>query len=229
MISTSYRQLAHIVKRLTMPVATTPSRSLKRLLDLVCALPIAALFAVPLAAVSIGSAIAFRAWPFFVQRREGEGGRDFTIVKIRSLQKSAPPEHAKNEPDVIQTNAFGRLIRRYHVDEMTQVFQVLSGHMSLVGPRPEMLSLIERYSDEQLEARRAFKPGLTGLWQLSPDASRMMYEVPEYDLCYASNWSLRLDIWILFLTAMQPLRSVTPRLFRWVERHTLALCRAETH
>ena len=206
-----------------------PSRPSKRLLDLVCALPIAALLVVPLAAVSIGSAVTFRAWPFFVQRREGEGGRDFTMVKIRSLQASAPPEHAKNEPGVIQTNAFGRLIRKYHVDEMTQVFQVLSGQMSLVGPRPEMLSLIDRYSDEQLEARRAFKPGLTGLWQLSPDASRMMYEVSEYDLFYASNWSLRLDIWILILTAMQPLRNVVPRLFSWVERHTFALGRSEPH
>jgi lipopolysaccharide/colanic/teichoic acid biosynthesis glycosyltransferase len=99
--------------------------------------------------------------------------------------------------------------------------------MSLVGPRPEMLSLIDRYSDEHLTARRAFKPGLTGLWQLGPDASRMIYEVPEYDLHYASNWSLRLDVWILVLTALQPLRSATPRLFSWVERRTFALGRAE--
>lgn len=208
---------------------TSGSRSAKRLLDLGVALPVACLLVVPLLLVSIGSTIAFRAWPLFVQRREGAGGRDFMMVKIRSLRTSAPREHGKNEPDVIQTNRFGRLIRKYHVDEMTQVFQVVIGQMSLVGPRPEMLPLIDRYSDEHLTARRAFKPGLTGLWQLSPDASRMMYEVPEYDLYYASNWSLRLDVWILVLTAMQPLRSVTPRLFSWVERHTFAVGKAEAH
>lgn len=206
---------------------TSSARSSKRLLDLVVALPAACVLVVPLTVVSLGSTIAFRAWPFFVQRREGARGRHFMMVKIRSLKSSAPREHAKNEPDVIQTNSFGRLIRKYHIDEMTQVFQVVSGQMSLVGPRPEMLPLIDRYSDEHLSARRAFKPGLTGLWQLSPDASRMMYEVPEYDLYYASNWSLRLDVWILVLTAMQPLRSVTPRLFSWVERHTFALGRGE--
>ena len=201
----------------------------KRLLDLTLAIPLAiGLFPV-IFLVGVGSLVAFRSWPVFRQRREGFGGSEFTILKIRSLNSDAPNEQAKTDPSILQTNSFGRLIRKYHVDEMIQIYQVLSGRMSLVGPRPEMLSLIDRYSDEQLEARREFKPGLTGLWQLSPDASRMMHEVPEYDLFYASNWSLRLDVWILILTAMQPLRSVVPRLFRWIERHTFALGGVEAH
>ena len=199
----------------------------KRFLDLTVSIPLAVVLLPVVVLVGFVSLVVFRSWPVFRQGREGLGGTEFTMLKIRSLNSDVPTEHPKTDGNALRTNFFGRLIRKYHVDELIQVFQVVSGDMSLVGPRPEMLPLIDRYSDEHLTARRAFKPGLTGLWQLSPDASRMMYEVPEYDLYYVSNWSLRLDVWILVLTAMQPLRSVTPRLFSWVERHTFALGRGE--
>lgn len=157
-----------------------------------------ALIALPLIVVlSLTSMLAFRAWPIFVQPRIGREGRLFRCLKIRSLPKSAPRAADKHAINSVETNAFGRFIRRTHLDEFPQLFLVPLGHMSLVGPRPEMPELLDRYPAELREARKQVRPGCTGLWQISDAAIGMIYESSEYDTYYVDHVSIELDLRIL--------------------------------
>jgi len=170
---------------------------------------------------ALGSAIAMRSWPFFCQQRVGYRGREFTFIKIRSLPLSTPVATDKYSLDGLSTNPFGRLLRRTHLDELPQILLVPIGRMSLVGPRPEMPELLERYGAEFARQRVLARPGCTGLWQISTDAPKMIYEVPQYDEHYVNNWTLRLDLWILWRTATLPAgrRPVTmPDIPAWVAR-----------
>jgi len=153
--------------------------------------------------LGVASALTFRASPLFRQHRVGLGGRHFTLVKIRSL----PADTAENAPkyDLITTGTgwFGRLVRRTHLDELPQLWLVIIGKMALVGPRPEMLDLADRFDSEFARRRVTKRPGCTGLWQLSPAVDLLIGEAPEYDLFYVEHANLRLDIWILTRTLMQ--------------------------
>jgi lipopolysaccharide/colanic/teichoic acid biosynthesis glycosyltransferase len=161
-----------------------------------------ALVALPVIIVcALGSAIALRSWPFFVQPRVGYRGREFRFIKIRSLPRTTPVATDKYSLDGLVTNRFEKLFRRTHLDELPQLLLVPIGRMSLVGPRPEMPELLERYPTEFARQRVLVRPGCTGLWQISADLSKMIYEVPEYDEHYVNNWSMRLDLWILWRTA----------------------------
>ena len=115
----------------------------KRLLDLSVGIPLA-LLSLPFVVVfAVGSAVSYRAWPLFTQQRLGVNGRSFTFVKIRSLPVSAPDEADKYELAFVENNRCGRFLRRYHLDELPQLWLVVFGKMSLVGPRPEMPFLSE--------------------------------------------------------------------------------------
>jgi len=149
------------------------------------------------------SAVTFRAWPFFRQERVGLGGRRFSIVKIRSLPVDTASTAAKHELVAMQNARFGRFIRRTHLDELPQLWLVLTGHMALVGPRPEMPALAARFSPAFARARATRRPGCTGLWQLSPAASGLIGDAPEYDLFYVEHANARLDCWILWRTVVQ--------------------------
>jgi lipopolysaccharide/colanic/teichoic acid biosynthesis glycosyltransferase len=108
-----------------------------------------ALVALPVIIVcALGSAIALRSWPFFVQPRVGYRGREFRFIKIRSLPRTTPVATDKYSLDGLSTNRFGQLLRRTHLDELPQLLLVPIGRMSLVGPRPEMPELLERYPTE---------------------------------------------------------------------------------
>ena len=91
-------------------------------------------------------------------------------------------------------------MRRLHLDELPQLFLVVIGKMSLVGPRPEMHSLTTHYGDEFAAQRTQVRPGCTGLWQISEHCTKMIFEHPEFDLQYVQNRSLRFDMWIIART-----------------------------
>jgi lipopolysaccharide/colanic/teichoic acid biosynthesis glycosyltransferase len=158
-----------------------------------------ALVAIPLIIVlAIGSAIAFRAWPIFVHRRTGRYGRAFHFPKIRSLPATAPRAADKYVILLgVQTNAFGRFLRSTHLDELPQLFLVPFGRLSLVGPRPEMPELADKYPTSFAVARTRVRPGCTGLWQISTASSGLIPENPQYDESYVANVGLRLDLWVL--------------------------------
>jgi lipopolysaccharide/colanic/teichoic acid biosynthesis glycosyltransferase len=151
--------------------------------------------------LAVGSTIALRTWPFFIQHRVGKGGRPFAFPKLRTLPRSAPPIANKYQLAEIELPAYCRLLRRTHLDELPQLLLVPLGRMSLVGPRPEMPRVLAHYDADFAAERALVRPGCTGLWQISSCAGMMIYESPEYDQVYLRSGSLRLDAWILYRTA----------------------------
>lgn len=163
------------------------------LILLLIALPAILLF-------SLGVAITLRAWPFFGQIRVGRDGKPFRFVKLRTLPPSAPKYATMYDIQTVRAPRFCRALRALHLDELPQLFLVLSGKMTLVGPRPEMPVVFERYPREFADTRVAVRPGCTGLWQVSAHADKMIMEHPEFDEFYVRNRTLRLDAWILVRT-----------------------------
>lgn len=175
-------------------------RPLKRAFDLCCTLAVLPV-AVPLALVL---ALAIRMDSpgpvVFRHRRLGWRGHPFTLYKFRTLRRDAHPyaPHPARQDDPRITR-MGRLLRRTNLDELPQLYNILKGEMSLVGPRPEMPSIVAGYSPTQ-RLRLLAKPGLTGLWQISPHRGRPIHEHMEHDLAYLRTMSLPQDVRILLRT-----------------------------
>lgn len=186
-------------------------RMIKRAFDVFFGL-IALILALPLMAVSAlmvfledGSPVLFR------QKRVGENGRLFDMLKFRTMLKNAEQLQSevekrdadgnvihKSKEDPRITKA-GRFLRRFSLDELPQFINVVRGDMSLVGPRPEMPYLVEKYQPWQRK-RFAIPPGITGWWQVSGRSDRPMHLHTEDDLYYIANYSIWLDIVILMRT-----------------------------
>jgi exopolysaccharide biosynthesis polyprenyl glycosylphosphotransferase len=149
----------------------------------------------------------------FKQVRVGRQGRPFPCLKFRTMYVGA--EHRRHELRTLNINSDGLLfkmrddprvtpvgavLRRWSLDELPQLFNILAGHMSLVGPRPALPVEAVRY-DEDVRRRLLVKPGLTGLWQVSGRSELPWHEAVRLDLRYIDNWSLGLDARILSRTA----------------------------
>jgi exopolysaccharide biosynthesis polyprenyl glycosylphosphotransferase len=150
---------------------------------------------------------------FFRQTRVGRDGRTFTLIKLRTMSADAEDVvdslAALNESDPTsplfkirldpRITPLGALLRRYSLDELPQLVNVLLGHMSLIGPRPALPSEVSAY-DEHLLRRLAVKPGMTGLWQVSGRSDLPWRESVRLDLAYVDNWSWRMDLVIAIRT-----------------------------
>lgn len=144
----------------------------------------------------------------FRQERIGRHGEPFTMLKLRSMSGTAEEDRVylveSNEADGLlfkilqdpRVTPVGRWLRRYSVDELPQLWNVVMGDMSLVGPRPALPGEVAQY-DADVRRRLAVKPGLTGLWQVSGRSDLSWQESVRLDLRYVDNWSPRLDLWIL--------------------------------
>lgn len=145
---------------------------------------------------------------FFHQTRIGRNGKPFTLFKFRSMKVDAPKYgfHPNSSQDSRVTRV-GRWLRRTSLDELPQLFNVLFGHMSLVGPRPEMPFIVEKYGQHERQ-RLAVTPGITGLWQLSADRAFLIHENLQYDLYYIRNRNFFMDVALLLHTAMFAMRGV---------------------
>jgi len=137
---------------------------------------------------------------FFRQERTGQSGRKFVMLKFRSMYADTPKYGRSPEtPTDNRITPAGRFLRKTSLDELPQLLNVLTGDMSLVGPRPEMPYITDTYTP--LERRRLSVPqGLTGLWQLSGDRKFVIHEAVEYDLYYIENRGIFLDFAILLHT-----------------------------
>jgi lipopolysaccharide/colanic/teichoic acid biosynthesis glycosyltransferase len=163
-----------------------------------------ALVALPVIVVAaLGSLLVFRASPFVVQERIGYRGRTFRFLKLRTLPPTVPPAIDKYALAGFPIPWWGRALRAAHIDELPQLLLVPVRRMSLVGPRPEMVALADRYPLDFAAQRTRVLPGCTGLWQVSVASTGMIYEAPEYDSCYIAHLSLSLDLWILVRTVVQ--------------------------
>jgi len=147
----------------------------------------------------------------FRQVRVGRGGKRFDCLKFRTMdqdaeKKLAELEHLSEGPGLLfklkedpRITRAGKKLRRYSLDELPQLLNVLRGDMSLVGPRPALPSEVEQY-DDWVSNRLSVKPGITGLWQVSGRTETSFADYVRYDLFYIQNWSLSLDLWILWRT-----------------------------
>jgi exopolysaccharide biosynthesis polyprenyl glycosylphosphotransferase len=156
---------------------------------------------------------------FFRQERVGRAGTTFNMWKFRSMYVDAEDSRDtlvasnihglegvlfKVEEDP-RVTPVGRFLRRYSLDELPQLINVVLGHMSLVGPRPPLQEEVDRY-DGHVHRRLLVKPGMTGLWQVSGRADLPWEEAVRLDLHYVENWSLGLDVAVLCKTVMAVLR-----------------------
>lgn len=170
----------------------------KQLLDLTLVLVTAPLL-LPLASVIALSVLVFLGRPvLFEQQRPGKGGQPFRMFKFRSMidQRDATGTML---PDGRRLTAFGRWLRRTSLDEIPELWNVLSGEMSLVGPRPLLTEYIERYSTRQ-SRRHEVKPGITGWAQVNGRNAVEWDEKLEMDVWYVDNLTLSLDLRILART-----------------------------
>jgi exopolysaccharide biosynthesis polyprenyl glycosylphosphotransferase len=136
----------------------------------------------------------------FSHERVGQQGRRFRMFKFRTMHQDADPYALSPFGDVDpRITRVGRFLRSGGVDELPQLVNVIRGEMSLVGPRPEMPFIVDRYSPREKQ-RLQVKPGITGLWQLSADRHAQIHENLEYDLYYLEHRSLLLDGLILLET-----------------------------
>ena len=175
----------------------------KHTIDFVLAL-VAAILTLPVVAVaSLVSAGMFRAQPFFVQNRVGVNGVPFRVIKIRSLPKTTAVYADRDQLAVVSVGRWGSFIRSTHIDELPQFWHVLSGKMSMVGPRPMIESIVDRMHPHHQAHRHSVRPGVTGLWQISEAGSRLVLEATEYDAHYVAAINVRLDCWIVWTTLKQ--------------------------
>ena len=138
---------------------------------------------------------------FFKQKRIGLYGKEFVIYKFRTMKEGAEKETegkyiAENEEFITPV---GKFLRRWALDELPQLFNVLKGDMSIVGPRPTVSYQVERYNERQRK-RLEMKPGLTGWAQVNGRNKLTWPERIEYDIWYVENWSLWLDFKIILMT-----------------------------
>lgn len=167
-------------------------RSLKRVADVAGAALGLALLSPLLVITATAIRISLGRPVFFRQRRPGLGGKPFVVVKFRTM-KSAPGA------DSDRLGRVGKLIRSFSLDELPQLWNVLKGDMSLVGPRPLMMQYLDRYTPRQAR-RHEIKPGITGWTAVNGRNALSWEEKFELDVWYVDNWSIALDVKILVRT-----------------------------
>ena len=188
----------------------------KRVLDLMVSVLLGGFLAPLLSILSVGVYLNLGRPILFKQIRVGKNGKKFTIYKFRTLRKrfkksAVSPELQKAGRSIDPFSAF---LRKSGLDELPQILNVLKGEMSLIGPRPEMPFIVEKYGPLERE-RLSIKPGITGLWQISRDRKRLLiHENMDYDLYYLEHLSLNLDLAILVKTFWAVMGRVFSRVSR---------------
>ena len=185
---------------------------LKAVFDRVAALTMVTLLAPVLVGLAIAVKLSSPGPVFFSQPRVGRAGTEFTMFKFRSMYADAEQRlsdlYALSDGNGVmfklrddpRVTPLGRFIRRFSLDELPQLFNVLRGEMSLVGPRPPLPEEVALYAADDTR-RMLVKPGITGLWQVSGRSDLSWDESVRLDLRYVDNWSMTLDLLILWKTA----------------------------
>jgi len=149
--------------------------------------------------IKIGAPVLFR------QVRPGFHGNPFTIYKFRTMMDGWNEGGGNLLPDGKRLTGLGRFLRRFSLDELPELWNVLKGNMSLVGPRPLLVEYLDRYTPEQAR-RHEVKPGITGWAQVNGRNAITWEEKFKYDVWYVDNWSLLLDIKIIFMTIFKVIK-----------------------
>jgi len=199
------------------PALNEYQRMVKRAFDLVVGIPLLLLVMPIMGLIALAIKLDTPGPAIFIQRRVGENGRIFWMYKFRSMVKDADQRLAEvirhdengniihktpNDPRVTRV---GRYLRRISFDELPNLFNVIRGEMSLVGPRPELPVLVEQYEPWQRQ-RFAVPQGMTGWWQVNGRSDKPMHLHTEDDIYYVQHYSIFLDIKILLKTVWVTLR-----------------------
>jgi len=186
----------------------------KKIIDIFGAMLGIIVFALPGLLVALAIWLTDRGPVLFAQQRVGQNGKTFSMLKFRSMRVGADAQHEAlkqqagdnlvnkvmfKDPHDPRITKVGRFIRRWSIDELPQLLNVLIGQMSLVGPRPPLLSEVEAYAPQD-SRRLLVKPGLTGLWQVSGRSLLNWDETIRLDLYYVENWSVLGDLLLIART-----------------------------
>ncbi len=186
-------------------------RIAKRIIDITFSTLLIIILSPLLLTLAIAIKLTSKGPVFFLQERIGRNGRKFRMLKFRSMYKDAeerlkeyldkneaegPIFKMKDDPRI---TSVGRILRRLSLDELPQLFNVLKGEMSLVGPRPPLEREVEKYKRWQLQ-RIDVTPGMTGLWQVSGRSDLPFEKMVELDIYYIEHWTIWLDLLILLKT-----------------------------
>jgi exopolysaccharide biosynthesis polyprenyl glycosylphosphotransferase len=214
------------VAKLFRPTLTPQQRFIKRIEDILVAGLLSLVFGPICAIVALMVKLSSRGPAIFRQTRIGEGGKPFTVYKFRSMYSDNDDRiHREYVSNLIKGNAdappktgaiykmvddprvtpIGKFIRKFHLDELPQLWNVLKGDLSLVGPRPPLAYEYEQY-EEFFKKRLLIKPGITGLWQVSGKYRVGFEQMVMLDIRYISEWSFWLDMRILLETVPQMLK-----------------------
>ena len=175
----------------------------KRLFDLMIAFPALIVTSPVLALAALMVRLTHGPPVLYLQRRPGQNGKPFTIYKLRTMS-DARDQQGTPLPDAQRLTRIGRFLRSTSLDELPELFNVLKGDMSLVGPRPLLMRYLDLYTPEQMR-RHEVKPGMTGWAQVNGRNAITWEKKFELDVWYVDHWSLWLDIKILALTIWKAL------------------------
>lgn len=189
------------------PVLSARAEKTKRFLDVVGAASLILLTLPALLLAMLAIVLTSRGPVIFRQRRTGLRGEEFIIFKLRTMREGEPPksperrifEKVRGDPRVTLA---GHVIRKFSFDELPQLFNILRGDMSLVGPRPLLLRDMRRFPPGRARRRFEVRPGLTGLWQVSGRNLLTDEERIRLDLEYVERWSPWMDIKIILRTPL---------------------------
>lgn len=172
----------------------------KRIFDLLLAL----MLLLPAAVILLAGAIFVKivspeASPIFVQERIGYKMKPFRLMKLRSMTAERDAE-GNLLPDEQRLKTWGKLIRMTNVDELFQIWNILKGDMSFIGPRPILPKEMLVMTKEEQAERQAMRPGITGWEAIHEGESETRRQMAEFDLYYVRNWNIGLDVKILYMT-----------------------------
>lgn len=178
---------------------------IKRIIDITITLPSIIILLPVLAVIAIAVKLSSKGPVVFRQQRAGKGGKPFTFYKFRTMKTDVDPfgPSPKSDGDPRLTKT-GKILREYSLDELPQLFNVLKGDMSLVGPRPLYMEQMKEWTERQ-KKRLFVKPGITGLAQISGRGALTREEKLELDVKYVERASLWLDLKIILITIAQVL------------------------
>ena len=174
---------------------------MKRIIDILISSGLLLIFLPLLLLISMINIILNKGKILFVQDRTGYKGRVFKIIKFKTMNDNIN-EKGKLLSDGERLTVFGRFLRSSSLDELPTLWNILVGHMSLIGPRPLLVKYLDRYSNDQLR-RLEVKPGITGWAQVNGRNSISWKKKLEYDVWYVDNRSLKLDLIIIVKTIGQ--------------------------
>lgn len=198
------------------PLSKDRNKFLKRAFDIAFSLPLVILSPIVLIPVAIGIKLSSPGPIFFKQKRTGIYGKDFWCLKFRTMRQNDSADTMQATENDPRKTRFGDFLRRTSIDELPQFYNVLLGNMSVVGPRPHMVSQTEDYSRliDKYMLRHAIKPGITGWAQVNGyrGGTRHLWQMEkrvEYDVWYIHHWNIFLDLKIIFLTVFNTFRGDT--------------------